>query len=144
MERRKRYHEERRRDVFELTRGKCHLCYKQLSFNTYGIHGARGAWHVDHSLPIARGGTNHLNNLRAACITCNLDKSTASSRTARSWHGKRRAPLSTARHDQAKAYNALGAGALGASIGGMIAGPGGAALGGLLGALLGHDADPDE
>jgi HNH endonuclease len=143
MDRRERYHEARRRDIFERTRGKCHLCYKQLCFNSYGSLGDRGAWHVDHSVPIARGGTNHLNNLLAACITCNLDKSITSSRTARSWNGRQRAPLSATRYNEAKAYNALGAGAFGAIIGGMIGGPAGAALVGVFGALLGHDAEPD-
>lgn len=144
MERRRRFSEEEKWTILDRTSGKCHVCHKQLCFNNHGLHGARGAWHIDHLVPIAKGGTNHGNNLRAACIGCNLDKSTATARTARRWHGTKRAPLGRKRREQARKANALGVGALGAAIGGMLGGPVGAFFGGALGAVLGHDADPDE
>jgi hypothetical protein len=61
--------------VFEKSDGKCHHCGKQLAWANYGRRDARGGWEIDHSLPRARGGTDHLNNLVASCWTCNLDKS---------------------------------------------------------------------
>lgn len=33
------------------------------------------ALHVDHRMPVSRGGTNHPSNLCAACVDCNLGKS---------------------------------------------------------------------
>ena len=34
----------------------------------------RPATHVDHVVPVARGGTDHPSNLRALCAGCNLEK----------------------------------------------------------------------
>lgn len=60
--------------VFDKYDGTCRYCEKQITFSNYGAHGRRGAWHVDHSVSKANGGTNHLNNLFPACIPCNLEK----------------------------------------------------------------------
>jgi 5-methylcytosine-specific restriction endonuclease McrA len=144
MEIRRRYTEEEKRAIFDRSRGKCNCCHKQLSFNNHGVHRARGAWHIDHSKAIANGGTNHGNNLRAVCISCNLDKSTVTARTARRWNGRKRAPLSGKRFEEAKAKNAVAGGAIGATIGGIFGGPVGAFFGGAVGAALGHQSDPDE
>lgn len=144
MSRRERFNEERRRAIFDRTRGKCHLCHKKLCFSNYGVRGARGCWHVEHSIAIAHGGSNHGNNLKPACISCNLDKSTVTSRTARGWNGRRRAPLSPTCCQAKKTNNAVGVGVIGASIGGLIAGPPGALVGCIVGAAIGHDIDPDE
>jgi 5-methylcytosine-specific restriction endonuclease McrA len=144
MTKRERFGEDRRRAVFDRTRGRCHICGKKLCFSNYGCRDGRAGWHVDHSVPIAAGGSNHGNNLLAACIACNQDKSTYTSRTARRWNGRSRAPLSPSRYQQKKAENAIGVGAIGAGIGALIGGPPGALIGGLLGAALGHDEDPDE
>ena len=143
MARREPISSSRRRDIFERTRGKCHICHKQLSFSNYGRYGDRGAWHVDHSVAIARGGTNHGNNLKAACIPCNLDKSTAIARTARAWNGRRRAPLSAARYEATKSRNALAGAATGAGVGALLGGPALALLFGMLGWAIGDDVDPD-
>lgn len=32
--------------------------------------------HVDHVIPVARGGSNHISNLVSACMQCNLGKRT--------------------------------------------------------------------
>lgn len=68
--------------VFEKTQGYCAYCGKQLSWSNYGISGGRGGWEVDHQNPRARGGSDYLRNLSAACIPCNRDKR---DRTAQSY-----------------------------------------------------------
>ncbi|WP_081161523.1 HNH endonuclease [Ensifer aridi] len=30
--------------------------------------------HIDHIIPLSRGGTNHLSNLTVSCSSCNLEK----------------------------------------------------------------------
>lgn len=50
--------------------------------------GHRGNWLtlvVDHSVPISRGGTDHLNNLQTACRGCNWQKSDLTSGEYRRW-----------------------------------------------------------
>lgn len=34
----------------------------------------RGPYHIDHIIPLSRGGTNDEKNLCVSCATCNLDK----------------------------------------------------------------------
>ena len=65
---------ERLQSIFERTDGYCHICHRRLSLANYGKHNSKGAWHIEHSIPKAKGGTDHLNNLFAACIVCNLEK----------------------------------------------------------------------
>jgi HNH endonuclease len=66
---------DRLEQVFGKNAGNCDYCGKQLAWTNYGRPGYRGAWEVDHSLPISRGGTNHLNNLVPTCVPCNQTKS---------------------------------------------------------------------
>src|SRR2546423_8127834 len=91
------YDYETRRRIYDRTDGYCHLCCKKLSFINYACYGARGAWEVEHSIPRSRGGTDHLNNLYPACISCNRYKAAQSSRSARSLNGRKRAPFSRER-----------------------------------------------
>jgi len=63
-------------DIFGKTDGYCRYCGKQLAWNNYGRVGDRGAWEVDHSIPISRGGTDYLRNLWPACVGCNTEKGT--------------------------------------------------------------------
>ena len=129
--------------IYDRTSGRCHICGKKLSFKNYGRYGEKAAWQVEHSRPRARGGTDHGNNLYAACIGCNLEKSTVSTRTARGWHGRRKAPLSRQRRMEAKRSAALAWGILGATAGALF-GPWGLVAGALIGAKIGHETDPDE
>ncbi|MGD0496198.1 MAG: HNH endonuclease signature motif containing protein [Candidatus Bathyarchaeia archaeon] len=39
-----------------------------------GRLGKRGAWEVDHSRPLSRGGTDYLRNLVPSCVECNRSK----------------------------------------------------------------------
>lgn len=74
--------EDKRLAVFEKSYGECGHCEKALAFDNRSREG-RGAWEVEHLRPRARGGTDHLNNLVAACWTCNLGKGTRSARAHR-------------------------------------------------------------
>jgi hypothetical protein len=138
-----RYDDERLSAIYDRTTGYCHICHKKLSFQNYGKHGRKGAWQVEHSHPRAKGGTSRANNLYPACIDCNLEKSTATTRTARGWHGTRKAPLSRDKRRKARTSNALVGGILGGLVG-ALAGPWGMAAGAAIGAKLGHGADPDD
>lgn len=57
----------RRREVFVRSGGCCAYCGTPLRLD--------GAWHVEHQLPRALGGTDAALNLVAACERCNLQKS---------------------------------------------------------------------
>ncbi|MEE9174325.1 MAG: HNH endonuclease [Thermoplasmata archaeon] len=46
----------------------------KLAWCNYGVHGAKAPWEVDHSVPLSRGGTDHMNNVFPACIPCNQAK----------------------------------------------------------------------
>jgi hypothetical protein len=73
--------------IYNKKGGYCHLCGKKLSKTNYNAHGAKGAWHVDHSKALYNGGTHHMNNLFAACISCNLEKGTLHKNTIRKRKG---------------------------------------------------------
>lgn len=114
--------------IFESTDGRCHLCWKQLSRRSY----AR-TWEIDHSVAKERGGSDHLRNLRPACISCNRSKQAGSSRTARRREGHSRAPKSRSSRETGRAIGTvvgLGVGALFGPIGAMVGGGIGYALGG--------------
>lgn len=134
---------ERLRSIYDKTAGRCHICRKKLAFKNHGCDGERGAWQVDHSVARKKGGADHLNNLLPACCSCNNRKSSGSTRAARAraGHGKTRAPLSGAKQKEARTRNTVGVGLGGAALGGILAGPPGAVIGGLIGALLGSTTE---
>src|SRR3972149_5129583 len=63
-------------DVFDKTDGYCRYCGKQLAWSNYGRVGARGAWEVDHSVPLSRRGTDSFRTLWPSCVACNTEKGT--------------------------------------------------------------------
>lgn len=128
--------------IYDKTDGYCHLCHKKLSFSNYGKRCTKGAWHVEHSLPKAKGGTDHLNNLYAACISCNLDKGTCHTKTARSKNGVSRAPYSKAKKTSIRNDNTAGGVLLGGSIGLFLGGPLGSMLGGFIGGAIANNNSP--
>lgn len=128
--------------IYGRTSGYCHICGKKLAFTNYGCYGLRGAWEVEHSLPRVNGGSDRLCNLYAACISCNRRKRHFTTRTARRWNGRTRAPLSVSRRERAKAENALAGAGLGLLLGAPFGGLG-AIAGPLLGGLLGSKQNPD-
>ncbi len=128
--------------IFCRTDGQCHICRKQLSFSNYGSGGKKGAWEVEHSVPRSKGGTDHLNNLYAACISCNRSKGNATTKSARATNGYRQAPLSK----QKKNQNALKWGAAG-SLAALFVPPHlrlvTFVVGSVLGAVLGESHEPE-
>ena len=73
--------------IFDKTDGMCRFCNRRLAWKNYGRPGKRGAWEVDHSQPQSRGGTHHLNNLFAVCISCNREKSDLTGQEYWRWLG---------------------------------------------------------
>jgi 5-methylcytosine-specific restriction endonuclease McrA len=131
---------ERLRDIFERTDGHCHICGIRLVFSRYGHP---GGWEVEHSIPVSSGGSDRLSNLYAAHMVCNREKGARTTRTARGWHGRSKAPLSHDRKENIRENNRLGWGTAGALTGGAIAGPAGFIVGGILGALFGDGINPE-
>lgn len=128
--------------IYDRTSGRCHICRKKLSFINYGIHDARASWHVEHSVPKALGGTDRLNNLYAACIDCNIEKSTSSTRSARAKYGRTRAPKSRTHRAKARTENTATGAAVGGLIGWLIA-PELMLVGLVAGAVIGNSAEID-
>lgn len=56
-------------------RGKCWWCGIQID----------GKYHVDHRIPLARGGSNDPGNLVITCVKCNLQKN---SKLPHEWNGR--------------------------------------------------------
>jgi hypothetical protein len=135
------FHENQRRHIYDRTDGFCHICHKKLSFTNYGLLGARGAWEVEHSRPRSKGGTDHGNNLYAACIPCNRDKSDCCTRTARRWNGTTKAPFSKAKKAAERRENMVIGAVVGGAIG-ALGGPVGLAVGALVGSQIGNAIKP--
>jgi 5-methylcytosine-specific restriction endonuclease McrA len=55
-------------NLFTLQSGKCPYCSVELSSTK------RNSFHVDHVIPISKGGSNGPENLQLLCPTCNLSK----------------------------------------------------------------------
>lgn len=132
----------RRKQIFDRSSGRCHICGGRVAFSNYAQPGMRGAWEIEHSIAKIRGGTDRLCNLYPAHISCNRSKQAVSSRAARARNGQLRAPLSSKRRTAAKVENALAMGLVGFVVGAIL-GPGAAILGAAVGAGFGHDQDPD-
>lgn len=60
--------QERKRDVWSMTGGRCFYCGRNTNpFSTFT---------VDHIVPVSRGGSSDLMNLVPCCRTCNIKKGT--------------------------------------------------------------------
>lgn len=53
-------------EIYEAQGGRCYYCGSELN----------GKYHVDHMVPLFRGGSNNPDNLRCACPSCNCSKGT--------------------------------------------------------------------
>jgi len=128
--------------ILDRTDGCCHICGRRLIFKNYGRFDLSGAWEVEHSRPRAYGGCSRLCNLFAAHIECNRAKGVTSSRTARAWFDRTRAPLSRTRKEDIRTENRWGWGTACALSGAALAGPAGFFIGAVLGALVGDSIKP--
>jgi len=54
------------KDLYATQGGRCYYCRVEIE----------AGYHIDHMLPISRGGTNGPENLALACAPCNLSKFT--------------------------------------------------------------------
>lgn len=138
------YSNERLEQIFDRTSGDCHICGGKLAFRNYAAYGARGAWEVEHSKPKCEGGTDHLNNLYAAHISCNRSKGVTCTRKTRAKYGRTKAPLSSKRRTEAKSRNATNGALIGGTLGALIGGPWGAAIGAAIGGRSGYDRNLDD
>lgn len=62
-----------RRQVMDRCAYQCSYC-RRRGTATHDPDGA--AWHIEHVVPVERGGPTHAENLTLACRQCNLSKST--------------------------------------------------------------------
>jgi len=131
----------RLRRIYDKTDGRCHICHSKLSFKSHGRRNAKGSWHIDHSVPRARGGSDHGNNLFAACIGCNLDKGTLSTRIVRRYYGTARAPYSKTKKTRIRENNTTAGAVVGGLIG-AVGGPLGFFVGAAIGAMIGDETSP--
>ena len=69
------YTDEEVNRIYDRTGGYCFYCRIKLSFKNYGVVGEKGAWEMDHFIPIARGGAHQPRNWVPACVSCNTEKS---------------------------------------------------------------------
>ena len=128
---------------FDRSDERCHLCHRRLQFDQYGRIKSEYGWEVDHSNARAQGGSNRLNNLKAACISCNRSKRTRPSSTFRYEKGYIRAPLSRRKRKKAESNAAITGLVGGAVADELLTGGIGHVITGL-GALLGPAHDPNE
>lgn len=131
---------QRIRKVYDKTDGYCHLCHKKLALSNYGKTGSRGSWHFDHSFPRANGGSDHLNNLYAACIVCNVKKGTRRSYSVRKQNGLTTIPKSKSTKAKIRDEN-TGAGLILGGILGSFGGPVGMLIGAAIGGILGNNEE---
>lgn len=131
------FNKQRLNEIFLKTDGHCHICRKKLARKNYGKPGTRGAWEVEHSNPKAKGGTDRLQNLLSACVSCNRSKQASSTQAVRRKNGFKTAPLSRAK----KKGNVI-KGILGGALIGARFGPVGVLAGAAIGAYSGNKYEP--
>ncbi len=62
---RRQFTSKERTIIYNKNKGRCAICGEFVPYD---------AFTVDHIIPLAKGGTNELNNLQCTCKTCNLIK----------------------------------------------------------------------
>lgn len=62
---RKQFSQKERMVIYNNNKGRCAICGKFVPYDSFT---------VDHIIPLAKGGTNAIDNLQVACGVCNLIK----------------------------------------------------------------------
>ena len=124
--------------IFAKTDGHCHLTGKKIAFANYGNLDGHGAWEIDHSVPVSKGGTDHMNNLYPAAISANRSKGNAASQAVRTQNGLTGVPLSKEQAAKIAERNAW-KGLFGGALIGLPFGPVGVGVMALVGALIGSE-----
>jgi len=136
---------ERLNRIYDKTDGYCHICHKKLSFSNYGIFGAKCNWEIEHSVAKANAGSNNLNNLFPACISCNRIKREQQTKIARSYFGNSRAPYSRKKKQSIKNQNTVAGTVIGGIVGSVFGPIGtfvGAGISAGIGAAIGNESSP--
>lgn len=68
--------------LFKLQSGKCPYCKTKLSKS------GSNKYHVDHVMPLSKGGTNDISNIQLLCPKCNMSKSDKLPEEFAQQHGK--------------------------------------------------------
>jgi 5-methylcytosine-specific restriction endonuclease McrA len=71
------YEPYKRMDVVEKYGSLCHLCGKEIDIQMsrkIGQDGWQNSLHIDHVIPLSKGGDDTLNNVRPAHAWCNMKK----------------------------------------------------------------------
>ena len=127
--------------IYQRTDGYCHICHKKLCFKNYGKRGLKGSWQIEHSNAKANGGTDRANNLYAACVDCNCEKGTLSTRTVRTRYGYSRAPYNRVKKQEIQGNNTTAGIVIGGLLG-LVGGPLGSAIGATIGGIIGNRNSP--
>ena len=65
---------DRHRKLIARNRPACHLCGEEIDYDT-DDHLDPMSFTIDHIIPLAKGGADHIDNIAAAHRKCNRDKS---------------------------------------------------------------------
>jgi 5-methylcytosine-specific restriction endonuclease McrA len=63
-----------RKEILDRDNWTCQCCGIKVHDNSIGEWNTPDKAHIDHIIPISKGGNSELNNLRVLCRTCNLVK----------------------------------------------------------------------
>ena len=67
------------KQLLDLYGAVCHICNKEIDLNapkkSIGEEGWENGLHLDHAIPLSKGGTDTINNVKPAHALCNLSKS---------------------------------------------------------------------
>ena len=81
MSKRYNFSQKKISEIFGKTNGRSFYCQSELEPDTLYrdenglVVSSRRNWHVDHMVPLSRGGGNEIENLVPSCRSCNAIKS---------------------------------------------------------------------
>lgn len=71
------YEEYTEQEVLDRWGEDCHICFEPIDFEAsrkVGINNWEKGFHIDHLIPLAKGGSDSIGNVRPAHALCNLQK----------------------------------------------------------------------